>query len=130
MATNKRVRKTARQFYRLCVVNGSLDEQRVRQVVERVIRTKRRGVLAMLHQFTRLVRLDRERHSARVASATPLPEPMRAEIVGGVEKLYGPGIETSFTEQPSLIGGVRLQVGSDVYDGSVRARLDAIEAGL
>ena len=84
----------------------------------------------MLHQFTRLVRLDRERHSARVASATPLPEPMRAEIVGGVEKLYGPGIETSFTEQPSLIGGVRLQVGSDVYDGSVRARLDAIEAGL
>jgi F-type H+-transporting ATPase subunit delta len=130
MATNKRVRKTARQFYRFCVVNGALDEQRVRQVVERVIRSRRRGVLAMLHQFLRLVRLDRERHSARVQSATPLPDAMRAEIVAGVGKLYGPGIETSFAEQPALIGGVRLQVGSDVYDGSVRAKLDAIEAGL
>jgi F-type H+-transporting ATPase subunit delta len=130
MATNKRVRRTARQFYRICVVNGSLDEHRVRQVVERAIRSKRRGVLAMLHEFQRLVRLDRERHSAHVQSAAPLPEELRAEVVAGVGRIYGPGIETSFAENPALLGGVRLQVGSDVYDGSVRAKLDAIEAGL
>jgi len=130
MATNKRVRKTARQFYRLCVVNGSLDEHRVRQVVEGAIRSRRRGVLAMLHQFSRLVRLDRERHTALVESAEVLPDTMRAMLVADVGRLYGSGIETSFTEKPALIGGVRLQVGSDVYDGSVRARLDAIEAGL
>ena len=130
MATTRRVRRTARQFLRFCVVGGSLDDDRVRQVVERVIRSKRRGVLAILKQFQRLVRLDRERHSARVESAAPLPEPMRAEVVKDVDRIYGPGIETSFAENPALIGGVRLQVGSDVYDGSVRAKLDAIEAGL
>ena len=130
MATTRRVRRTARQFFRFCVVDGSLNDDRVRQVVERVIRSRRRGVLAMLKQFQRLVRLDRERHSARVESAAPLPEAMRAEVVAGVARIYGPGIETSFAENPALIGGVRLQVGSDVYDGSVRAKLDAIEAGL
>jgi len=124
------MRRTARQFYRFCVVNGSLDDSRVRQVVTRVIASRRRGVLAMLTQFQRLVRLDRERHSARVQSAAPLPEDMRAQVVADVERTYGPGIETSFAENPALIGGVRLKVGSDVYDSSVRARLDAIEAGL
>jgi F-type H+-transporting ATPase subunit delta len=130
MATPRRVRRTARQFYRFCVVNGSLDEDRVRQVVERVIRSRRRGVLGMLKQFQRLIRLDRERHSARVESAAPLSEALRADVTAGVRRTYGPGIETSFSENPALIGGVRLQVGSDVYDGSVRARLDSIEAGL
>ena len=130
MAPTRRVRRTARQFLRFCVVNGSLDEGRVRQVVQRVIRSGRRGRLAILKQFQRLVRLDRERHSARVESAAPLPEALRAEIAAGVARTYGPGVETSFAEKPALIGGVRLQVGSDVYDGSVRAKLDAIEAGF
>jgi len=130
MATPKRVRRTAAQFFRFCVVGGSLDDDRVRQVVERVIRSRRRGALGILKQFQRLVRLDRERHSARVESAAPLPEALRREIVASVARLYGAGIETSFAENPALIGGVRLQVGSDVYDGSVRAKLDAIESGL
>jgi F0F1-type ATP synthase delta subunit len=34
---------------------------------------------------------------------------------------------TTFTENPTLLGGVRIQVGSDVYDGSIRARLNALE---
>jgi F-type H+-transporting ATPase subunit delta len=130
MASPKRMRRTARQFLRFCIVDGSLNDDRVRQVVERVIRSRRRGVLGVLKQFQRLVRLDRERHSARIESAAALPEPMRAEVTAGVVRIYGTGIETSFAENPALIGGVRVQVGSDVYDGSVRAKLDAIEAGL
>jgi F-type H+-transporting ATPase subunit delta len=130
MATTRRVRRTARQFYRFCVVNGSLDEGRVRQVVTRVIASRRRGVLVMLTQFQRLVRLDRERHAARVESAAPLPEALRAQVVADIARTYGPDIDTSFAENAALIGGVRLKVGSDVYDASVRAKLDAIEAGL
>jgi F-type H+-transporting ATPase subunit delta len=130
MASPKRMRRTARQFLRFCIVDGSLNDDRVRQVVERVIRSRRRGVLGVLKQFQRLVRLDRERHSARIESAAALPEPMRAEVTAGVVRIYGTGIETSFAENPALIGGVRLKVGSDVYDGSVRAKLDAIESGF
>jgi len=36
--------------------------------------------------------------------------------------LYGPGLNASFTHSPALIGGVRIRVGSDVYDGSVRGK--------
>jgi F-type H+-transporting ATPase subunit delta len=81
-------------------------------------------------QFQRLVRLDRARHSAQVESAVPLPDATRAEVIAGVTKTHGTGIETFFTENPALIGGMRIRVGSDVYDGSVRGKLDAIASRL
>jgi F-type H+-transporting ATPase subunit delta len=36
-------------------------------------------------------------------------------------------LRTTFNVDPSLIGGLRITAGTDVYDGSVRARLDAVE---
>lgn len=130
MASKRRTAKSARQLFRLCLVNGALDESRVRRVVQGAVAARRRGMTALLTEFQRLVRLDRERHTARVESATPLPEPMRQEIAADVARRHGPGITTVFADNPALIGGIRLTVGSDVYDGSIRARLDAIEAGL
>jgi len=130
MQSKRQIARTARRLFRLCIVGGALDEARVRRVVERTIASKRRGVTVILTRFERLVRLDRERHTAVVESATPLSDPVRADIVASVAKVHGEGIETSFADNPSLIGGLRVKVGSDVYDGSVRARLDAIESGL
>lgn len=129
-APKRRVRRTARQLFRFCVVNGVLDEARVRRVVERAIASKRRGVMSMLTEFQRLVRLDRQRHTARVESAVPVAEEIRNTIVAGVAKSHGPGIATTFVDKPALIGGMRIQVGSDVYDGSIRGKLDAIESRL
>ena len=130
MRTSRRARRTATQLYRLCLVDGALDEGRTRLVVDHVIRSGRRGSLAILAHFERLVRLDRERHTARVVSAAPLPEDVRADVTARVARMYGPGLQMSFTDDPALVGGMRLTVGSDVYDGSVRARLAAIAARL
>jgi F-type H+-transporting ATPase subunit delta len=41
--------------------------------------------------------------------------------------VYGPGIKTQFGLKPALIGGMRIKVGSDVYDGSVQSELAALE---
>jgi F-type H+-transporting ATPase subunit delta len=130
MASRRRTQRTARQLFRLCLVNGVLDDARVRKAVALAIASKRRGFTIVLTEFERLVRLDRERHSARVESAVPLSDQVRADLAAGVAKHHGPGIDTSFVENPALIGGVRVQVGSDVYDGSIRGRLDDIEARL
>ena len=48
-------------------------------------------------------------------------------IEAGLTRRYGPGLSTAFVQRPALIGGMRIQVGSDVYDGSVRAGLAALE---
>jgi len=130
MATRRQRARSAKQLYRLCLVNGVLDEGRVRLVVDRAVLGGRRGAVDVLSDFRRLVRLDRQRHTAHVVSAAPLPDDLRADVEARVERLYGRDIETSFSDDPALIGGMRLTVGSDVYDGSVRARLAAIAARL
>jgi F-type H+-transporting ATPase subunit delta len=127
MKTAKQIRREAKQLYRLCLVNGSLDEDRVRQVVQRILESKRRGCLSLAAHLERLVKLDRSRRTAEVESATPLPADLQASVQSGLVRVYGPRIITSFAHSPGLIGGMRIKVGSDVYDGSVKAGLAALE---
>jgi F-type H+-transporting ATPase subunit delta len=128
MMTRKQAEREARRLFRLSLVNGSLDEDRARLIVRRLIDAKSPTALSVVARFERFVRLDRTEHSAVVASAAPLPPDIRAEIEAGVAGLYGRDIVTSFKEDPTLVGGVRISVGSTVYDGSVKARLAALAA--
>lgn len=127
MKTIKQLRREAKHLFRLCLVNGSLDQDRVRKVVQHILRAERRGYLALASQFERLVRLDQLRHTAEVESATALPAELRADVQASLAREYGSDINTSFVESPSLIGGMRIRVASDVYDGSVKAGLGALE---
>jgi F-type H+-transporting ATPase subunit delta len=127
MKTAKQARGEARQLFRLCLVNGSVDESRARYVVQRLAVAARPGMLLVLSRFQRLLRLDYTRHSAHVTSAAPLPADVRADLEAGLTRRYGRAIVTAFAEDPSLLGGVRVTVGFDVYDGSVKARLAALE---
>jgi F-type H+-transporting ATPase subunit delta len=127
MKTTKQLESEAKHLYRLCLVDGSLDEDRVRQVVRRVLESKQRGSFALLSHFRRLVKLDCARHTATVESATPLPADLQTSVSSDLERLYGPKLSISFADTPALIGGMRIKVGSDVYDSSVKARLAALE---
>ena len=127
MKATKQARREATQLFRLCLVNSLLDENRARQVVQQIIAAKPRGYLATLSHFQRLVRLDRARHTANVESAITLPPDLRASVQAGLARVHGPGLSSSFAENPALIGGMRIRVGSDVYDGSVQSRLAALE---
>lgn len=127
MKTTAQVRREAKQLYRLCLVGGMMDQDRVRQVVQAVVHSRRRGYLSLLTRFQRLVKFDFARHTANVESAIPLPPDIRADIESGLKKGYGSGVSAVFGLNPALIGGVRIQVASDVFDGSVRAELASLE---
>ena len=126
MKISKHARRDAMLLFRSCVINGLLDENRVRQTVPQVIARKPRGYVATLTHFQRLVRLDVARRTAKIESAMELPENLRTGVQANLARKYGPGLAVSFARNADLIGGLRVQVGSDVYDGSVRARLAAL----
>ena len=128
--TSKQARRDAKQLFRACRVNGLLDESKVRQVVQQVIAAKPRGYFAILNHFQRLVKLDLDRRTARVESPVPLAEPQQASIRTNLARRYGDGLIFAFTQNPGLIGGLRVQIGSDVFDGSVAARLAALETSF
>lgn len=127
MKINKQARREAKQLFRACVRNGILDENLARQVAQKVGQSKPRGYVGILSHFARLVKLDIDRRTARVESATALAPELQAKVQAGLTKIYGQGLNISFTQNPGLIGGLRIKVGSDVYDGSVQARLAALQ---
>ena len=127
MKTTKQAKREAKQLARLCMVNDLLDENRTRDMAHRLATAGHRDCSAILAHFLRLVKLERARHTANIESATPLPADLQATIRDSLTRRYGPGLNNVFALRPSLIGGVRIQVGSDVYDGSVLAELAALE---
>ncbi len=127
MKATKQARREATQLFRLCLVNGLLDEDRALQAVRQVIASKPRGYLGMLSYFRRLVELDQAERTAKVESALKLTADVEAHVQTGLAHAYGPGLTIAFAENAALIGGMRIRVGSDVYDGSVRGRLAALE---
>jgi len=127
MKISKLAQREARQLFRSCQVNGLLDENRVRQATALLLAKRPHRYVEILSRLHRLVKLELERRAARVESATPLPADLQADVADRIRKIYGPGADITFSRNPALIGGLRVQVGSDLYDGSVRSRLEKLE---
>ncbi len=75
----------------------------------------------------------RERQGIRtveIVTARELSEEDRAELLAGAGKLAGARIQTSFKLDASILGGTVVRIGSTVYDGSVRGRLERLKEVL
>jgi F-type H+-transporting ATPase subunit delta len=95
--------------------------------VHRLLQEKPRGYQGIVSHFERLVKLDVQRRTARVETATALSPDLQSAVKSSLERSYGTGLNLSFAQNPTLIGGMRVKVGSDVFDGSVQAKLAALE---
>ena len=127
MKITKQSRRDAKQLFRSTLVNGQMDEGKVRSVVKIVLEQKPRGYMAILGHFTRLVKLEQDRRAAKVESAVALTPEQQSGVSANLQKMYGNGLNLSFHVNPALVGGLRVKVGSDVFDGSVAARLQELE---
>jgi F-type H+-transporting ATPase subunit delta len=67
---------------------------------------------------------------ADVISARELTAAQRNELKAALERRTGKKIEANFREDQALLGGAVVRVGSTVYDGSVRERLDRLRERL
>ena len=126
MKGSKQSRRDAKQLFQSCQVDGALDEARVRQAVALLIEKKPRGYFGTFQELQRLVKLDVNNRSARVESAVALSEAQQQEVRASLGRLKGTDVEVEFAENADLIGGMRVKLGDDVYDGSVKTRLSRL----
>ena len=126
MKGSKQSRRDAKQLFQSCQVDGALDEARVRQAVTLLIEKKPRGYFGTLQELQRLVKLDVNSRSARVESAVALSEAQQQEVRASLGRLKGADVKLEFAENADLIGGMRVKLGDDVYDGSVKTRLSRL----
>jgi len=127
---SKEIRQAARDFVRASFVKGVLDRGKVQSIIQSIVDKKPRNYLQLLEHYRRLLRLELDKHRARIESAAELDPEVSREIVSGLEKKYGAGLTTEYVINPELLGGVRVRVGSDVWDSSVRNRLERLQQEL
>jgi F-type H+-transporting ATPase subunit delta len=111
-------------------LDTQLDKGRISSVVQSLIAKKPRNYIKVLEDYKRLLRLEVEKRRARIESASELESDIRSKIVANLKRKYGNDLTTEFVINPALLGGVRVRVGSDVWDGSVRNRLQRLQEQL
>ncbi len=130
MKINKEVRQLSRQLLRSSFTDGQLDPGRVQTLVRSLIEKKPRNYLAILDTYKRLLRLEVEKRTATIETATELAPEAGRQIVDNLKRRYGMDLTTNFVVNPELLGGMRIRVGSDVWDSSVRNRLNRLAQSL
>lgn len=123
MKGSKDAIRTARGLIKVVTVDGRIDPSRVKRVVARIGDAKPRGYLGILGAFQRMVRLEVEKRVALIETATELKRELREALERNLKAKYGGDLVMEFGVDESLIGGMRVRVGSDVWDGSVKGRL-------
>ena len=130
MKVPKDARNLSRRLLRLSLTDGRLDEAKARSVVQAVLAEKPRHYVSALHAFQNLLRLEMAKRQATIESATELDAATSSSLLSSLRAKYGADINAEFSVNPSLIGGLRIKLGSDVWDGSVQNRLDRLAAAL
>jgi len=107
------LRKELRNLLAVLINNDRIGDVRDVVLAYRVEMQERRGI-----------------RSVEILTARELNEKDRKGLVAGVGKLAGTGIQASFKLDKSILGGTVVRIGSTVYDGSVRGRLERLKAAL
>ena len=130
MKVNKEIRRVSREMLRGSFADGQLDSGRIGSLADLVIARKPRNYVGILKNYRRLLRLEMEKRRARIDSASEVDPAVKSEIVASLKNKYGSDLSSEFLLNPELLGGMRIRVGSDVWDGTVRNRLERLQQQL
>jgi len=130
MKINKEIRRLSREMLRASFTDGQLDPGRIGTLVDSLIARKPRHYIDVLKNYRRLLRLELEKRRARVETASDLDTKIRSKLVDSMKEKYGGDLTAEFVVSPELLGGMRVRVGSDVWDGTVRNRLEQLQQQL
>lgn len=115
-----------RRLYRLCLQDGKLNEESVRKVIASLTQNKPRNYRGILMTLQRQMKHYFADRHVLVESAKELDTQSRAELEGSLRAQHGGDLTFEYTVQPELLGGMRVRKGDDVWDGSVKARLQRL----
>ena len=130
MKLNKEIRQLSRGMLRASFTDGQIDRGKITALVQSLVTKKPRRYIDVLQHYKRLLRLEIEKRHATIESAMPLSPDVANKIKDRLKKKYGNDLTADFDVDQTLLGGVRVRVGSDVWDGTLRDRLERLQQQL
>ena len=89
-----------------------------------------REIPACFAEFRRLYREDRGIAVAKVVSARSLSDGEKEKLIAALARRYGVKVEAEYKIDPSLLGGMKVEISGTLLDGSAKRRLDGLRADL
>ncbi len=123
MTRDKKILQFAKKLVELSRENGVVTESKVAEVLAALKQAKPRYELSVLKTYLKYIRRAVAEQTAVVATPGALSPDALSAIESNFSKVYDRSIQAVTQADPSLIAGVRIRVGDDVYDASVAGRL-------
>src|SRR2546430_9094321 len=102
MKINKETRRLAKGLLRASYVDGKLESGRVSSLVKSLIEKKPRHYIQILEAYQRLLRLEVEKRTATIETATELPSDAQQQIVENLKRKYGSDLTARFVVNPEI----------------------------
>jgi len=126
MAADKQTKLLAKQLFKLSVVNGAVSPEQVTGVLGWVEKTSPRRPIALLKLYQHLIATELAKSHARVEHAGPVAAATLGAIAAALTKKYQRPVTATAQPNPKLLAGLRIRVGSDVYESSVAGQLASL----
>lgn len=124
-ALTDRAATTAAKIELLHTLLGSRAVPSTERLVTRLVTAPRgRSLEAGLESLSKLAAERRDRLVAVVTSAVPLSDPQKQRLGAALAKLYGHTMHLNIDVDPEVLGGIRVQVGDEVINGSIADRIE------
>jgi F-type H+-transporting ATPase subunit delta len=130
MKVSKVAQSTARRIFRLCSKDGQMNEEHLGLAIRKLAGEKPRDYRGTLQALRRLVRTEVAKNQVTVESAVTLDDSTSSQVKQSLTEQYGSDLNFEFKVTPELLGGMRIRVGNDLFDGSVKARLQRLQDSL
>ena len=126
MNHDQKITKLAKKLLELSKDNGVVTESKVAEVLAGFQQVQHRRHLTVLKTFLNYLRREVALQTAVVSTPTGLSDDALKAIEVQFSKLYNRPVNVVTQPDTSLIAGVRVRVGDDVYDASVAGRLQRL----
>ncbi len=122
--TNRSASGTAKRELLRSLLGGRANATTERLVTRLVTAPRGRSLESGLESLSKLAAERRNRMVAVVTSAVPLSDTQRQRLGAALAKLYGRAMHLNLDVDPEVVGGIRVQVGDEVINGSLADRLE------
>jgi F-type H+-transporting ATPase subunit delta len=112
------------------LLEGKVPEVTMRLIAEAAEYPRGRSLEKSLEEYMRLAAQRRQRVVAVVRTATELSAGQRARLATALAAAYGHEVQLNMVLDPQVVGGLAIQVGDEVIDGTVASRLETVRRRL
>lgn len=106
------------------LLEGKADAETIRLAEQAVRAPRGRRLDRTLESYLHLAATRREQLTALVTVAVPMTDQQEARLRTALEGIYGTAIKLNIVLEPDVLGGIRVQVGDEVMDGTISRRID------